>query len=166
MRGRPPVLPGGSTMDHLHDKQGRVLSLTRRTARQAADAYCVIETVLGPAFLAYNDCGISALLQAETSDLFEQVFQARFHRMAYRDSSPPAALLDAVRDCLAGRADPSSASSSTCAADHPSKRRFSARPPRSRIVRFAHTRGSPARSATQPRCARSGWRLGAIRYRS
>ncbi|MBX6770295.1 MAG: methylated-DNA--[protein]-cysteine S-methyltransferase [Chloroflexi bacterium] len=93
-------------MDHLHDTQGRTLSLTGRTARQAADAYCVIETVLGPAFLAYNDRGISALLQAETSDLFEQVFQARFHRMAYRDSSPPAALLEAVRDCLAGRADP------------------------------------------------------------
>lgn len=66
-----------------------------------ADHYWTVGTILGPAYIAYNDLGISALLRADSASAFELTFQAEFRRPA-RPAPPPPALADAVTAYLRG----------------------------------------------------------------
>ena len=61
-----------------------------------SDFYWIIDTVLGPSFIAYNERGISAIMRAESADEFEQAFQSHFHRPVQLTSEPPPDLARAV----------------------------------------------------------------------
>ncbi len=66
------------------------------------DEYWQIDTVLGPAFVAYNEQGISALMRATSASEFEQAFLAEFGRPAQPAAVPPGALARAVDAYLRG----------------------------------------------------------------
>jgi O-6-methylguanine DNA methyltransferase len=68
-----------------------------------ADRYFGVESPLGPAFVAYNDHGLSALLLGDEAAGFEEAFQARFGRRVQRSAEPPAALARAIAAHLAER---------------------------------------------------------------
>jgi len=67
-----------------------------------ADSYWIIDTVLGPAFIAYNEIGIAAIMRTETAAEFEQTFQTHFRRPVRPVADPPAALAAAVMAYLNG----------------------------------------------------------------
>ncbi len=71
-------------------------------SESSLDEYWQIDTVLGPAFVAYNEQGISALMRAESASDFEQAFLAQFGRPARPAVEPPASLVRAVDDYLRG----------------------------------------------------------------
>ena len=71
-----------------------------------ADAYSVVETPVGPVFVAYNDQGISQVLQAADAPAFEAQFQAQFGRLPRYAPSLPPALADGVRQLLEGEPAP------------------------------------------------------------
>lgn len=54
-----------------------------------ADAYWVVESPLGPVYVAYNSRGISAVMPMKEGQSFEEVFRARFHRRALPVDRPP-----------------------------------------------------------------------------
>lgn len=66
------------------------------------DEYWTIDTVLGPAFIAVNDLGISAIMRPETAAEFEETFFRQFGRPVEPIHEPPAALDRAVRAYLNG----------------------------------------------------------------
>lgn len=68
------------------------------------DAYWALDTPLGPVYVAYNAEGVSAVMRADDSASFEDLFQARFRRPIYPIAGPPAALARAVAARLAGDA--------------------------------------------------------------
>ncbi len=70
------------------------------------DAYSVVETPIGPVFVAYNDQGISLVLQAPDAQAFEAQFQARFGRLPRYAPALPPSLEEGVRQLLEGRQAP------------------------------------------------------------
>ncbi|MGH2460678.1 MAG: methylated-DNA--[protein]-cysteine S-methyltransferase [Chloroflexota bacterium] len=66
------------------------------------DFYWTIETVLGPAFIAYNERGVSAIMRPESASEFEQAYQTHFHRPVQPTTDPPADLAAAVAAYLGG----------------------------------------------------------------
>lgn len=68
-----------------------------------ADRYFPLETPIGPVFVAYNDRGISAVMQAADEGEFEQAFQTRLQRSAHLSTETPASLRSAVTERLSGR---------------------------------------------------------------
>jgi O-6-methylguanine DNA methyltransferase len=54
------------------------------SALELADAYLQLASPIGPVFVAFNGCGITALGQAEDAAAFEQAFRTRFGRRLYR----------------------------------------------------------------------------------
>ena len=60
-----------------------------------ADAYALVDTAVGPVFVAYNNLGVSTLMQAEDGEAFERLFRARFGRALRRAPALPA---DLARD--------------------------------------------------------------------
>ena len=58
------------------------------------DSYAMLETALGPVFVAWNRFGVSAVMKTLSSDEFEARFRERFGRPARRVSEPPADLGD------------------------------------------------------------------------
>jgi len=87
---------------------------TRRTAPPAftenvldrlglADRYDIVDSPLGPVYVAWNARGIAAVRQATSDEEFERWFRLRFKRRAFRATDEPEKL-DAVRRALAGEA--------------------------------------------------------------
>ncbi len=85
---------------------------TRRTAPERmapaildrlglADRYLVLDSEIGPVYVAWNPRGVSAVRQAADSEAFEQWFRKRFGRRALPSTEAPANL-DLVRRALAG----------------------------------------------------------------
>ena len=70
------------------------------------DAYTLLETPIGPLFVAYNDVGISAVMRAEETTDFEQAFRARFQRSIHRVDALPAALAVALTEQLGSGSRP------------------------------------------------------------
>ena len=68
------------------------------------DAYWLLDTPLGPVYVAYNRAGVSAVMHAEDNSSFERAFDARFKRPIYLVTEPPVALARAVAARLAGDA--------------------------------------------------------------
>lgn len=70
-----------------------------------ADAYSAVDTELGPVFVAYNQRGISAVMQARDAADFERLFRAQFGRPVYQ-GEPAASLRRGILDHLrTGRSD-------------------------------------------------------------
>jgi O-6-methylguanine DNA methyltransferase len=67
-----------------------------------ADAYFRMNSAVGQVFVAYNQRGVSALLEAENEAALEAIFEARFKRPAYLIARPPAALIRNIEALLAG----------------------------------------------------------------
>jgi O-6-methylguanine DNA methyltransferase len=70
------------------------------------DAYAVLETTIGRLFVAYNDLGISAVMQASDADEFVQVFRLKFQRPIRPETTLPDALAQALIAQLSGRPSP------------------------------------------------------------
>jgi len=66
------------------------------------DAYWSLETAIGPAFVAYNDAGIAAVMRGDDAAAFEEAFRARFGRPVRAGAVPPALLARAVARQLHG----------------------------------------------------------------
>src|SRR4051812_41508966 len=84
---------------------------TRRTAPQRlapaildrlglADRYSVLDSELGPVYVAWNPRGVSAVRQAASAEAFEQWFRKRFARRALPSTEAPENL-DLLRRALA-----------------------------------------------------------------
>jgi O-6-methylguanine DNA methyltransferase len=67
-----------------------------------ADQYTVIETALGPVFVAWNGRGVSTITEAADKTVFENRFRKDFGRPIRRASAMPAALGRAIAARLAG----------------------------------------------------------------
>lgn len=72
----------------------------------AGDRYAFVDTLIGPLFVAYNEVGISTVIQADGADEFERAFRARFKRPIRPAGELPADLADALKDQLTGTAAP------------------------------------------------------------
>jgi len=57
-----------------------------------ADRYFSLDTPLGPAYIAYNSHGLSAVKRTESSEEFEEEFRRQFGRRAFSAGEPPATL--------------------------------------------------------------------------
>ncbi len=68
------------------------------------DGYWLLDTPLGPVYVAYNVEGVSAVMRAENGAAFEREFGVCFGRPAYHVAEPPATLARAVAARLAGDA--------------------------------------------------------------
>ncbi len=66
------------------------------------DSYWQIDTVLGPAFVAHNEHGISTIMRAENAREFEQKFLSEFGRPVEPATEPPASLAQAVEAYVNG----------------------------------------------------------------
>jgi len=66
-----------------------------------ADCYTVVESALGPVYVAWNPRGVSAVRQAEDAEAFERWFRRRFSRRALPATSEPE-IVDLVRRALRG----------------------------------------------------------------
>ena len=71
-------------------------------ASPIADRYWTIETVLGRAYVAYNERGIAALAHAPNPDAFERQFLTTFGRPIQPIAAPPIELGNAVTASLRG----------------------------------------------------------------
>jgi O-6-methylguanine DNA methyltransferase len=71
------------------------------------DAYAFLDTPIGPLFVAYNDVGISAVMQAENAVDFERAFRTRFQRPIHAVNALPPTLAESLNAQLSGvtRAD-------------------------------------------------------------
>lgn len=67
-----------------------------------ADAYTVLQTPLGPVYVAYNNAGVSSVMQAASAAEFEQLFASHFRRTARPAAEPPRDLLTAMERQLRG----------------------------------------------------------------
>lgn len=81
----------------------RVARARPDASARAPDEYWRITTVLGPAYVAHNERGISAVRRAETATAFERRFESEFRRPVRPAPDPPAALARAVQAYLEGR---------------------------------------------------------------
>lgn len=70
------------------------------------DHYAILETPIGVLFVAYNDVGISAVLQAQDATEFERAFRARFQRPIRAESALPEALARPLVELLSGKSSP------------------------------------------------------------
>jgi O-6-methylguanine DNA methyltransferase len=70
------------------------------------DAYALVETVIGPLFVAYNELGISAVMRADDATDAEQTFRARFQRSMQRVDALPETLAEALNEQLSGGSRP------------------------------------------------------------
>ena len=61
------------------------------------DRYALLETALGPVFVAWNRLGVSAVMKTATGDDFESRFRERFGRSPKRAPELP---LAPTRSCL------------------------------------------------------------------
>jgi len=68
-----------------------------------ADRYVVVESALGPVFVAWNPRGVSAVRRSTDADDFEGWFRRRFGRRAFAADGPNETA-DLVRRALAGEA--------------------------------------------------------------
>ena len=66
-----------------------------------ADRYRVIESAIGPVYVAWNPRGISALRRAEGAEAFERWFRKRFARRALPATGEPE-IVEQARRALAG----------------------------------------------------------------
>jgi O-6-methylguanine DNA methyltransferase len=66
------------------------------------ESYTALETPIGPAFVAYNDYGITALMRAPSESDFERQFRQRFGRSLRRVTELPAELRRMVQQSLSG----------------------------------------------------------------
>src|SRR5215469_5176229 len=57
-----------------------------------ADRYFSLDTPLGPAYIAYNSHGLSAVKRTESSEEFEEEFRRQFGRRTFPAGEPPATL--------------------------------------------------------------------------
>ncbi len=71
------------------------------------ESYAALETPIGPAFVAYNDYGISAILRASCEADFERQFRQRFGRSLRRVAELPAGLRRMLHQLLSGAKRPS-----------------------------------------------------------
>jgi O-6-methylguanine DNA methyltransferase len=66
-----------------------------------ADRYLLVESAIGPVYVAWNPRGISAVRQSPDADAFEQWFRKRFARRAFAATAEPE-IVAQVRRALAG----------------------------------------------------------------
>jgi O-6-methylguanine DNA methyltransferase len=66
------------------------------------EAYTVLETPIGPVFVAYNDHGVSAVMRAPSEADFERTFRLRFGRSLRRVAGLPATLRQVLHQQLSG----------------------------------------------------------------
>jgi O-6-methylguanine DNA methyltransferase len=66
-----------------------------------ADRYLMIESALGPVYVAWNPSGVSAVRQADDAEAFERWFRKRFARRALKATNEDE-IVDRVRRALAG----------------------------------------------------------------
>jgi O-6-methylguanine DNA methyltransferase len=71
------------------------------------ESYAVLETLIGPAFVAYNAHGIAALMRAPSAAEFERQFRQRFGRPLRRVAELPAELCHMLQQPLSGAKRPS-----------------------------------------------------------
>lgn len=71
------------------------------------ESYAALETLIGPAFVVYNDQGISALMRAPSAADFERQFRQRFGRSLRQVAQLPAGLRSMVYQLLSGAKRPS-----------------------------------------------------------
>lgn len=69
---------------------------------EPGDTYFVLDTPLGPVFVAHNDVGLAAVMRAATAHDFEQTFQAQFGRPVRQAVAPPATLVRTLLRALNG----------------------------------------------------------------
>jgi len=94
----------------LHDLRGgargvrapRSLAPGVLTRAGLGDAYWLLDTLLGPVYVAYNNAGVSAVMRAEEHAAFEERFRARFKRPIHPVAPPPDTVARAVAARLAG----------------------------------------------------------------
>jgi O-6-methylguanine DNA methyltransferase len=67
------------------------------------DRYALLESPLGPVYVAWSGHGISAVMRAASDAAFEAAFAARFARPLLRAAEPPR---QALARALAGRGEP------------------------------------------------------------
>lgn len=67
------------------------------------DAYAILEAPIGVLFVAYNDVGISAVMQAQEAGEFERAFRARFQRPIRAESALPQSLSQPLIEQLSGK---------------------------------------------------------------
>ncbi len=66
------------------------------------DQYAILDTPIGPLFVAYNDQGISAIMRSKDAAEFVRDFRARFGRTAHAAAEAPAGLIAALTEHLNG----------------------------------------------------------------
>lgn len=72
----------------------------------SGDDYAMLETPIGALFVAYNDIGISAVMQAQDAAEFERAFRARFQRPICAQSALPESLAQPLIELLSGKSSP------------------------------------------------------------
>lgn len=98
--------------EHLRRRLDDYRTQTRRTASPEfaakcldrlglADRYLMIESAIGPVYVAWNPSGVSAVRQADDAEAFERWFRKRFARRALPATSEEA-IVDRVCRALAG----------------------------------------------------------------
>jgi O-6-methylguanine DNA methyltransferase len=68
------------------------------------DSYAPLDTAIGPLYVAYNNTGISAVVEAQDTLEFERRFRERFGRAICRVERLPAALAHEIHRQIAGEA--------------------------------------------------------------
>lgn len=67
------------------------------------DSYTILDTPVGPFFIAFNEHGVSAVLPAADIAACQQTFRARFGRPIHQASAPPAEIVRALdAECTSG----------------------------------------------------------------
>jgi O-6-methylguanine DNA methyltransferase len=66
------------------------------------ESYATLETLIGPAFVAYNDHGVSALMRAPSAADFERQFRQRYGRSLRRVAELPTWLRRLLQQPLSG----------------------------------------------------------------
>lgn len=95
------AVAGPPTGDRRHRSTSVAPGTDEAATPDTADRYWTVTTVLGPAYVAYNDLGISALMRADTAEAFVHAFQAEIGRSVL-PAPPPPELATAVTDYLNG----------------------------------------------------------------
>lgn len=66
------------------------------------DSYSILDSPIGPVYLAFNDTGVSAVMRAQDNADFERMFRTRFGRGVRYVAQPPEALAHALSHQLSG----------------------------------------------------------------